>query len=256
MSDPLLEMETGTVTITGTPQVGNTLTAVVSDWPVGATLSYQWFVSGGMWGDEITGETAATHVLTKQYVGLWVGVVVTAELEGYEDAWENYLVDDSIWAPKDAPRGEPVGDSAELAEFLAGADSTPGAADSVGLPTTPLSPSRSYTATFDWLGYDSWVDVYAYSKPTYVGTFAVVDGVVQVPLGSSVLSRLSGGTHTLVLIGQSSGTVGSARFEVARTLASTGSDTGLAPFALAGGMLVLGAAAFALRRRVTVTVTA
>ena len=251
MSDPLLVMEPGAVTVTGTPEVGSTLTAVVSDWPEEATLSYQWFVNGGMWGDEIAGETAQTHVVTSEYVGLWIGVMVTAQLDGYEDAWESYLVDDSVWAPQAAPAGAPVADSDALADFLAGAGSTPGAPDSVGLPAAGLSPSRSYTATFEWAGRDSWVDVYAYSTPTYVGTFAVVDGVVQVPLGSSVLSRLGGGSHTLVLIGQSSGTVASARFAVVRTLASTGVEVGIAPFALAGGMLVLGAAVLLMRRRAT-----
>ncbi|WP_166869650.1 LPXTG cell wall anchor domain-containing protein [Salinibacterium sp. ZJ70] len=253
MSDPLLEMEVGTVSITGTPQVGNTLTAVVADWPEGATLSYQWAVNGGMWGDELTGETAITHVVTSEYVGAWIGVIVTAELEGYEEGWVLHVLDDPIWAPKEEPSGAPVNDSSGLAGFLSDAESTPGAADSVGLPTAPLSPGRSYTGTFNWLGFDSWVDVYAYSTPTYVGTFPVIDGVVQFSLGSSVLSRLSGGTHTLVVIGQSSGTVASARFDVARTLASTGVEVGPASFALAGGMLVLGAAAFAMRRRATAT---
>ena len=50
---------------------------------------------------------------------------------------------------------------------------------------------------------DQWVDVWAYSTPTYIGTFPVSNGVLK--LTGADLSALAAGDHNLVLVGQTSG---------------------------------------------------
>lgn len=65
--------------------------------------------------------------------------------------------------------------------------------------------SIPFTATAPWAGsVDSWVDVWAYSTPTFVGTFPVVDGVLQI--AGADLSSLKDGSHHLVFVGQTSRT--------------------------------------------------
>jgi LPXTG-motif cell wall-anchored protein len=56
-----------------------------------------------------------------------------------------------------------------------------------------------------WAGSsdDQWVDVWAYSTPTYIGTFPVISGVLKIT--GADLSSLAGGDHHLVLVGQTSG---------------------------------------------------
>ena len=47
------------------------------------------------------------------------------------------------------------------------------------------------------------MDVWAYSTPTYIGTFPVINGVLKIT--GADLSALAAGDHNLVLIGQTSG---------------------------------------------------
>ena len=73
----------GSVTLSGTTAVGQTLTARVQDSvPAGATLSYQWSRGGA----PIAGATAASYRLTAQDLGKTVRVTVTGDLWGYERA--------------------------------------------------------------------------------------------------------------------------------------------------------------------------
>lgn len=174
---------------------------------------------------------------------------MTGSLDGYIDTTSSFLLGDVVFAPHASAVHPPVADSSDLPDFLANAGSTPMTQQSAGLPAGPLSPGSSHTAKFDWLSPDSFVDVYSYSSPVFVGTFPVVNGVVQITLSSEVLSKLGAGTHTLVVLGQSSGAVESVTYGIARTLASTGSDLGVAPFALAGLMLVAGVGVLVARRR-------
>jgi hypothetical protein len=78
-------MTAGTVTISGQPHVGSTLTAVsiTSTWaPAGVTLSYQWLRDG----TAITGETSSTYVPVNGDVGHDITVSVTGALAGYVPA--------------------------------------------------------------------------------------------------------------------------------------------------------------------------
>ena len=65
------------VSISGTAQVGETLTAAVE--PAGATTSYQWLSATAQDGDyaEITDATNSTYELTASEVGKYIKVQAT-----------------------------------------------------------------------------------------------------------------------------------------------------------------------------------
>lgn len=122
---------------------------------------------------------------------------------------------------------------------------------------TSLNPAEPHTATIDWFAGDSFVDVYAYSTPVLVGAFPVVDGQVQIVLSSAMLSSLAAGTHTLVITGQTSGSMQAVAFSVSAvaaavattpTLATTGVDA-IVPLGAAALLLLLGAGLVVVRRR-------
>jgi 5'-nucleotidase len=69
--------------ITGTPAVGATLTAVPGDWsPDGVTLAYQWYVGGA----KIDTASGTTYAVGPADLGKTVTVKVTGSLPGYPDA--------------------------------------------------------------------------------------------------------------------------------------------------------------------------
>jgi LPXTG-motif cell wall-anchored protein len=71
--------------------------------------------------------------------------------------------------------------------------------------TGAILSTTSFVASMPWAGSsdDQWVDVWAYSTPTYIGTFPVISGVLKIT--GADLSSLAGGDHHLVLVGQTSG---------------------------------------------------
>ena len=69
----LLPELTGTLTLKGTPKIGETLTAELSGLPAGMqNITYQWFADR----TEIPGATASTFVVTKEYSGKTISVEV------------------------------------------------------------------------------------------------------------------------------------------------------------------------------------
>ncbi|WP_017446427.1 hypothetical protein [Gayadomonas joobiniege] len=73
----------GTVDITGTPTVGNTLTAEITDADgVPTSVSYQWFA-----GDQaISGETSANYVVEDTYLGETISVqVIYTDENGFDE---------------------------------------------------------------------------------------------------------------------------------------------------------------------------
>jgi len=64
---------------------------------------------------------------------------------------------------------------------------------------TPFTASLTWDANSG----DQWVDVWARSSPTYIGTFPVIDGVLQIT--DADVSMLAEGNHHLVFVGQTSG---------------------------------------------------
>jgi len=69
---------TAIAAITGTPQIGQTLTAGAVT-PAGATVSYQWYSSATVGGtyDVIAGATASTYVVSPNVMGKYIKVVAT-----------------------------------------------------------------------------------------------------------------------------------------------------------------------------------
>jgi hypothetical protein len=227
----------GTVSISGTPVVGNVLTADTAGWPAGTTLSYEWFYNCGECGGSIDGQTASTYTVTNTYIGNKVGVIVTGTKAGFSNTSVSALLDTVVSAPKKPTGPAPAGTTG----------STPAAQTSAGLPAGPLDPAQTYSANVNWASPDSYVDVYIFSTPTLVGTFPVVNGVAQITLSKAVLAKLSTGTHTLVITGQSSGAVQSVT--VALGLAATGAANPAVPVTVASLLLLLGAGLLISRRR-------
>lgn len=69
-------------TITGTVQVGSTLTARPGTWEPSAALAYRWLRSG----DPVPGATAGTYELTPSDLGETITVEVTGTADGYTTA--------------------------------------------------------------------------------------------------------------------------------------------------------------------------
>lgn len=80
---PLLDLTTGTPTVSGTPRVGDTLTAEPGTWgPAPVTLSYQWLVDGA----PVAGQTGATYRPGPDAAGKPVAVTVLGTKAGYNPA--------------------------------------------------------------------------------------------------------------------------------------------------------------------------
>jgi hypothetical protein len=86
----------GTAAISGTPQVGSTLTATTSGWPAGTKLTYEWdtITSGGEYGGPtpIAGATQSTLTVTPALAGQRIVVGVTGHLD------DNHA-DVTAWSP-------------------------------------------------------------------------------------------------------------------------------------------------------------
>lgn len=249
----------GTVTISGDPVVGNTLTGTTTGWPAGTTLTYEWFVGFGYYGGAIDGATALSYTLTAAEGNGTVGLAVTGSLDGFTATTVSEFMDSTVTQPLKPAAQAP--DSAALTQYLAAANVTVQSQTSAGLPAGALNPKNAYTATIGWTEMaDSYVDVYIYSQPTLVGSFPVVDGAVQIPLSAALVSSLAAGTHTLVITGQTSAVTQAVSVSVAASpagavragtaLAETGTSVAGALTASAA-LLLLGAVLVLRRRRVT-----
>lgn len=243
----LANLTAGTVTITGTHAVGSTLTAVTAGWPAGTTFSYAWGAVGpyAQNSGDIEGANASTLPVTADIVNKRIWVQAIGHLDGFADGYSEPAFTDAPQLPIAAP---PVANSSELAAFLEANGSTPASQTSVGLPAGALDPTKSYTAKVPFAGSDDFVDVFLYSSPISVGTFPVVNGVAQVTLSAKVLGQLAAGSHTLVVVGQFTGTVSSVAISVSAVLAETGSNA-VAPITASALLLLLGGALVAVRRR-------
>lgn len=255
----LPELAGGTVTISGDPVVGNTLTGTTTGWPAGTTLSYQWSVGFGNYGGEVDGGTAISYTLTAAEGAGSMGLAVTGSLEGFTPTTVREFMDATVAQP--LKPAAPAPDSAALTQYLSAANVTVQSQTSAGLPAGALNPKNAYTATIGWTEMtDSYVDVYIYSQPALVGSFPVLDGAVQIPLSAALVSSLAAGTHTLVITGQTSAVTQAVAVSVAASpagavragtaLAETGVSVAGALTASAV-LLLLGAVLVLRRRRVT-----
>lgn len=246
---PSLPLDGVTVTVTGSPVVGQTLSVTTAGWPAGTELSYEWFWNGGQMGGGIEGATGTSYTVADDVVTRFLGVVVTGTADGFSPTTLNSELTAAVTATQRPAAAAPVADSSGLDAFLA-ANAPAGVQpqDAAGLPAGSLNSGANHTASIAWDGADSFVDVYAYSSPVLVGTFAVVDGTVQIDLSTGLLTQLSAGDHTLVVVGQSSKAVQAYALTVTAGLAETGVDPML-PLGAASLALLLGAALLVARRR-------
>ncbi|WP_158437853.1 SdrD B-like domain-containing protein [Naasia lichenicola] len=236
----------GSVTITGDATVGSTLTGTVSGFPAGAAFTYQWGYSAGESGGPIDDQTGSTLMVTDALVGKSLSFFATATKAGFSDTTVRSLMNTAVTAAKKAPVSAPASDAGSLSTYLTAHQAAPITSSTVGLPAS-LSSEKSYTANLGWNSGDSFVDVYAYSSPTFIGTFPVSNGTSQITLSAAQLAALGGGSHTLVAIGQSSGGVQSVALSVSAALASTGFDPML-PMGIAAILLLLGGSLLFTRR--------
>ncbi len=81
--------------------------------------------------------------------------------------------------------------------------------------TGTIQPTVDFDAWMPWTGSsaDQWIDVWAYSTPTYIGTFPVINGVLRIT--GADFSALQAGDHHLVLVGQTSGSTEVTSFTIA-----------------------------------------
>lgn len=70
------------VSVSGSPYVGQELTATHADWPAPAQVAYQWYRDGS----EIKGATEKTYTPTSADIGRGVKVIVTGSARGYVTA--------------------------------------------------------------------------------------------------------------------------------------------------------------------------
>ncbi|BDI22933.1 LPXTG cell wall anchor domain-containing protein [Herbiconiux sp. L3-i23] len=245
-------LDGGAITVTGEQVFGQTVTAAVAPF-TGTTsvvpeVTYEWGYSGGNYGSAIDGANTTSLLVPAETVGSHLAFTATARADGYAKTQTSWYSTIEVTAPQLPAAPAPVADSSLVDQFLASKSVVKKDAASAGLPAAGLSTESSYTATIDWFAGDSFVDVYAYSAPRLVGTFPVVNDVVQVTLTPEMLSLIGSGTHTLVFVGQTSGAVDAVAFEILPALASTGADLGL-PLAGGAALLLLGGALVAVRRR-------
>jgi len=243
---PGARLVAGTAELTGSPVVGSVLTLETAGWPAGTTFSYEWFKFTPGMGDGLE-NAGATYTVSEGDVGYHIGVFVTGSKEGAGDATVR-ASSAYVTAPLEAAAPAPVADSSQLAAYLSAEGVTVETQTSTGLPAGALNPTASYTANLTWAAGDSFVDVYVYSAPVFVGSFAVVDGVAQINLSAKVLGQLAAGDHTLVAMGQSSGAVQAVALNIAPMLAETGFDAA-GPLTAAAVFLLLGGALVFVRRR-------
>lgn len=245
---PTTDSTGATAEVAGVGLVGETLTVTTTGWPAGTVFTYQWFAPQAYNSGDISGATGSTYVVTEDEIGRSVRVFISGGVPGVSApvmiASSNGI---AVTAPKKAAAPAP----ADLDAYLLANGSTPQAQTSTGLPSGALNPGAAQTANLDWFGADSFVDVYVFSSPVFVGTFPVVNGVAQITLSTAVLGQLAAGNHTLVATGQSSGAVLSVALSIG--LPVTGVDVTL-PVTVATVLVLLGGALMLVRRRFGATI--
>lgn len=213
-----------------------------------------------------SGLAAGSHHLT---------AVFTPTASGDFAASTSEAVTVTVNVEQATPVPPPATDSDALAELVAQneldvaatTESFVPSGDGEQNPLDDFDASKPLSGELPWSNdVDSFVDVYVYSTPVFLGTFPIVDGVVQ--LTGIDLSALEAGDHHLVLMGQTSQEVavlaitlaadetdpdaGGAAVSDPPALAATGAD--IVPGLLtAGTLLGLGLAllaAAAVRRRI------
>ena len=222
-----------TPTITGTTDAstGTTVTVTVAGQTLTTTVQ-----TGGTWSVTPTALAAGTHTVVAS---------ITDPAGNTGTATQTLTVNARAAAD---PPARSTGELQNLIETqgldVSGTtDSFVPSGDTTDNPLDSLDASKTFSGTLPWVNtQDSFVDVYAYSSPVFLGTFPVVNGKVQIT--GVDLSALQAGGHHLVFVGQTSGTVSVMAVTVAAAgsvslLSSTGVDPAV-PIGAAGILLLLG----------------
>lgn len=234
------------------PGVEVTLTATVS--PSSAVGTFAIFDGVTKIGEDAAVDGAFVIKTSALDVGAHslTAVFTPADLASYS-ASTSPVVTFSLNEKKSTPAAPPAASSDALAaDILSGLDveETTDSFVPSGGPSNPLGSfdsSQSLSGELPWSdGTDSFVDVYAYSSPVFLGTFPIVNGHVQ--LNGLDLSGLSAKGHHLVFIGQTSGGIAVMAVYLVAGLAATGADVAL-PLGSAALLLLIGAALLVTARR-------
>lgn len=254
---PVTPAAEGAITLSGSVTdaeiTGNTITGAGSSiWVSGGAqdVTVEHNLLLGI-GKLVTRSAAPTLAVGPNWWGSTTGPFVSGSLDAArvsnvtvsswcaEAACSNVLTE----APAPAP-APPAADSAALDAL----DLPDSSADFSGTDLNGIDASAPLDGEMDWGSADTWVDLYAYSSPVYLGTFPVVGG--KVVLTGVDLSALAAGGHRLVFVGQTSGSIKVAAFRVAATgLAATGATSVIALTGTAAVLTLLGAALIARRTR-------
>ena len=153
--EPVNTPATGAPAVTGTAQVGETLTAETSgiadaDGLSGATFTYQWIANDGSADTDITGATDSSYVLVAAADGKTIKVRVSfADDEGNDESLTSAATATVAAAPNSPATGAPaVTGTAEVGETLTA--ETSGIADADGL--------GGATFTYQWIANDGTAD--------------------------------------------------------------------------------------------------
>lgn len=104
----------GTVTITGTPRVGSTLTAVTAGWTTGTSFEHQWLSNGV----PLTGATTGTLAVPVALLGTTISVKATGTLENYTGASVESAATAAVTKPVVAAGTVAVSGTARVASTL------------------------------------------------------------------------------------------------------------------------------------------
>ena len=173
---------TGAPTISGTAQVGETLTADVSgiadaDGLTSVSYSYQWIANDGNTGTDISGQTGSTYTLVSADVGKTIQVRVAFDDDrGHEENLVSAATTAVQPRPNSPATGAPtISGTAQVGETLT-ADVS-GIADADGLTSVSYS--------YQWIANDASADtdISGQTGSTYTLVSADVGKTIQVRVG-------------------------------------------------------------------------
>ena len=193
VSRPPNQAATGQPTITGTPQVGETLTADTSgiydaNGLTGVQYSYQWIRNDGNADAEIPGATGQTYALTRDDGGKAIKVQVSfTDGDGYSESVTSAATDPVSRPPNQAATGLPTITGTEQVGETLTAD-TSGISDANGLTNVQY--------TYQWIRNDGNADteITGATGSTYALTAADEGNTIKVQVSftdDAAIRRLS-----------------------------------------------------------------
>ena len=230
------------VTITGTPKVGETLTAVVTG-GVGK-LTYQWNRSIGEAETPIEGATASTYVVQEADVGYRISVFINDDNHTGDSCIPVHDVGPVTAANAPTPGGHrhhTGGSSATGIDALLTAPDAKSATDYSG---------GIYGLTFkSYANFSSFQGVQVDGKTIAPANYIAEEGSIEVYLKAVYLRTLAAGKHTVTILSSEGNATSEFTVGGVATAPKT-FDAGVTAYA-AAGLLSMGGLAFTVRKRRT-----